>query len=82
MTTESDNVDGVMSTGQRLIYMANQIARNVAAEGPERAAGMVEQHLRHYWDPAMRARIVALAAENPDALEPIAAAAVERIAGR
>ncbi|HMO76413.1 MAG TPA: formate dehydrogenase subunit delta [Sphingopyxis sp.] len=75
-----DEEAGVMSTGERLVYMANQIARNFAAEGAERAAAMTEDHLRHYWDPAMRMRIVRLAGESPDALSPIAAAAVARIA--
>lgn len=71
--------EGVMSTGDRLIYMANQIARNVASEGPERSVQMVADHIVAFWDPAMRQRIVALAGERPDALSPIAAAAVQRI---
>lgn len=72
--------DGVMSTQDRLIYMANQIARNLASEGPEQATAMVTEHIRNFWDPAMRQRIVALASERPGALSPIAAAAVARIA--
>lgn len=75
----SDEGD-IMSTEDRLIHMANQIARNLAAEGPERSVAMVADHLRHYWDPAMRRRIVALAGDRPGALSPIAAAAVDRIA--
>lgn len=75
-----DSDGGVMSTGDRLIYMANQIALNLAAEGGERAAAMTEEHIRMFWDPAMRARIVALAQAAPGSLSPIAAAAVDRIA--
>jgi formate dehydrogenase subunit delta len=75
-----DDEEGVMSTGERLIYMANQIARNLAAEGGERSVEMVADHIRSFWDPAMRRRIVTLAADRPDALSPIAAAAVQRIA--
>jgi formate dehydrogenase subunit delta len=71
---------GVMSTGDRLIYMANQIARNLAAEGSEQAAAMVADHICHFWDPEMRRRILLLAQESPDALSPIAAAAIGRIA--
>jgi len=78
MTVPHDE-DGVMSTGDRLIYMANQIARNLASEGPEQAAAMVADHILRFWDPAMRARIVLLTAERPDALSPIAAAAIARI---
>ncbi|EQA97363.1 formate dehydrogenase subunit delta [Sphingobium wenxiniae] len=72
--------NAVMSTADRLIYMANQIARNVAVMGQDEAAAMVEDHIRSFWDPMMRRQIVALAAERPDALSPIAAAAVGRIA--
>lgn len=75
-----DKEDGVMSTGERLIYMANQIARNLASEGPERSVTMVADHICRFWDPAMRRRIVDLARDQPGALSPIAAAAVQRIA--
>lgn len=69
----------VMSTGERLIYMANQIARNLAAEGQERSVDMVTEHIRSFWDPAMRKRIITLARERPQDLSPIAAAAIARI---
>jgi formate dehydrogenase subunit delta len=71
---------GVMSTGERLVYMANQIARNLAAQGGEDAATMVANHIRAYWDPAMRQRIVQIAEDRPGALTPIAAAAIAQIA--
>lgn len=77
---DAHDEDGVMSTGDRLIYMANQIARNLASEGPDRSTQMVAEHIRSFWDPSMRRRIVELASEHPDALSPIAAAAIERIA--
>jgi formate dehydrogenase subunit delta len=70
---------GVMSTADRLVYMANQIARNLAAEGDERATDMVAEHIRSFWDPAMRRNIIKLARECPEALSPIAFAAVGRI---
>lgn len=72
--------EGVMSTGDRLIYMANQIARNCAAEGDDRAVRTVRDHIRLFWAPAMRTRIMALAQEKPEALSPIAARAVETLA--
>lgn len=76
--TAAGGEEAVMSTGERLIYMANQIARNFEAEGSERAAIRVEEHMRLYWDPHMRARIVELARRSQQ-LSPIAAAAVSRI---
>lgn len=70
----------VMSTEDRLIYMANQIARNLAALGEEEAVAMTAHHIRDFWDPAMKRRIGTLAAARPEALSPIAAAAIGRIA--
>ncbi len=60
----------------KLTYMANQIARNFAAQG-DAAAELTCQHLRDYWDPRMKAAI--LAADRKD-LSPIALAAIERLA--
>ena len=72
--------DGVMSTQDRLIYMANQIARNLAAHGREESIAMLAQHLRKFWDPRMRAQIMALAAARPEDFTPVAAAAVALLA--
>ncbi len=80
MSVDGDQ-PGVMSTGERLVYMANQIARNFAAEGEDRAAAMVADHIQLYWHPRMRARIASLAIEQPGALSPIAARAIARIGG-
>lgn len=51
----------------RLVYMANQIARNLASQG-DTAADLTCQHIRDYWDPRMRAALVAGAREGLDAL--------------
>lgn len=64
-----------LSTDERLIHMANQIARNLASEGAE-AAALTAQHIRDFWDPHMRGRILAMAAEEDHGLSPIAAAAI------
>ena len=62
----------------RLTFMANQIARNFAAQGDEVAAAATAQHLKLFWDPRMKAEIL-----NGDRaeLEPIAKAAVELLGG-
>lgn len=55
---------------QRLIYMANQIARNFAVQGHDAAVAATVAHIARYWAPSMRARIAIL---FPDAdLAPIA----------
>lgn len=63
----------------KLIYMANQIAKNFAAQGEEAAVAATADHIAKFWDPRMRARIRAIAAEG-GALDAIARSAVERLA--
>jgi len=59
-----------------LTYMANQIARNLAAQGDAEAIAATHQHIVDFWDPRMKAAILAA---DPAALVPIAAAAVEQL---
>lgn len=61
---------------ERLRYMAEQIARNLAAQEAEDAAIATAEHIRLYWDPRMKA---ALLADDRAALSPVVAAAVERL---
>jgi formate dehydrogenase subunit delta len=61
----------------QLHYMANQIARNLAAGGDDVAIAATAQHLTDFWDPRMK---VAILASDHAALSPIARAAVERLA--
>jgi len=61
---------------QRLRYMAEQIARNFAAQGETEAIAATAEHIRLYWDPRMKAAILA---DDRSALSPVVAAAVERL---
>ena len=61
----------------RLTSMADQIARNFAIQGEEAAAAATAQHIRDFWDPRMKAAI--LAADRGE-LSPIVRAAVDRLA--
>lgn len=58
----------------RLIYMVNQIARNVATE--EDPAAATAAHIQRYWDPRMKAMIVAYSGNE---LSPNGAAAVAQL---
>ena len=57
--------------------MADQIARNFAAQGDEAAIASTAEHIRLYWDPRMKAAILA---DDRAALSPLVAAAVARLA--
>lgn len=62
---------------ERLTYMANQIARNLAPQGEAQATELTYQHLRDFWDPRMKTAILG---GDRSGLLPIARAAVERLA--
>jgi formate dehydrogenase subunit delta len=62
---------------ERLTYMANQIARNLAMQGEDAAIEATCQHLKDFWDPRMKAAILA---SDRSMLDPIAKAAIARLA--
>ncbi len=43
---------------EKLVYMANQIAKFFAAQGEEAAVAGVADHIKKFWDPRMRAEIL------------------------
>ena len=65
-----------MNSEEKLVYMANQIARNIAPSGAGEAAEAVADHIAHFWDPRMKAGIFA---SDLSGLSPIAKAAVESL---
>ena len=67
-----------MSPDDRLIYMANQIARNFAL-GHEAAADAVADHIMAFWDPRMKSRIKVMLADRRETFSLTAAAAIERL---
>jgi formate dehydrogenase subunit delta len=62
---------------ERLIYMANQIARFFEAQ-PEGAAGAAN-HLKSFWDPQMRTEIIAWRRSGGEGLSRLAGEAVDRL---
>lgn len=67
-----------MSSGTlaKLVMMANQIARNLALEGDPVAA--TADHIAAFWSPRMKDQIIA---HGPGGLDPVAQAAIARLAG-
>lgn len=63
-------------TTEKLVYMANQIARNVSHE-PDPVA-MIADHIHAFWSARMKADVFAVLHEA--AFEPTARAALERLA--
>ncbi len=66
-------------TLDKLIYMANQIAREFGFQQPGQAAEATADHLRKYWDPRMRAMIQAHAQAGGEGLDATSQAAVAQL---
>jgi formate dehydrogenase subunit delta len=60
----------------RLVYMANQIGTFFASQGEASAVDSTADHIRKFWDPRMRARILAHLDAGGDGLAPTVARAV------
>ncbi len=68
-----------VNTLDKLIYMANQIVRNVTHD-PD-PVEMIAQHLKAFWSPRMLAQVFAvLEAPEGGGLDPVAHAALTRLA--
>jgi formate dehydrogenase subunit delta len=68
-------------TLDKLVYMANQIAREFAGQRPRDAVEATWDHLWHFWDPRMRELIVAHLAAGGEGMSDIARAAVAKLSG-
>lgn len=69
----------MMSNEERLVYMVNQIARNFATMGERTAVAATADHIVSFWDPRMKAQIVARHESGDADLTPIAAQAIAHI---
>ncbi len=65
---------------RKLVYMANQIATFFNSSAHDEAVDGIEAHIRKFWDPRMRAKIIAFRTRGGEGLTESAAAAVDRLA--
>jgi formate dehydrogenase subunit delta len=61
----------------KLVMMANQIAKFFATQGDERALPQIADHIEKFWDPRMRREILAHIARGGAGLDPLARSALE-----
>ena len=54
----------------RLIYMANQIGKFFASQGPDRVVAGTAEHIKKVWDPRMRTAIFAYLDADGSRLDP------------
>ena len=67
------------SEPDKLVIMANQIARFFAAQGEARALPQIADHIEKFWDPRMRREISAHLASSGAGLDPLARSAIESL---
>ncbi len=61
---------------ERLVYMANQIGKFFASQGPDQAVAGTADHIRKFWDPRMREEIAAYVAGGGAGLDPLVREAI------
>jgi len=66
----SRSADAPVMAIDRIVLMANQIGDFFAPYPPERRAEGIRNHLRTYWDPRMRAELLALVETGGAGLAP------------
>ena len=63
----------------KLVYMANQIGKFFAGQGPDRAVAGVAEHMAKFWDPRMRAAIIAHLEAGGAGFDPPVHTAIEKL---
>jgi formate dehydrogenase subunit delta len=66
----------------KLTYMANQIGKFFASQRHEQAVEGIADHLAKFWDPSMRAKILAHLEQGGDGLDALVREAVQRLASK
>ncbi len=67
------------STHDKLVYMANQIAKFFHSEGEAVAVAGTADHIARFWDPRMRAQIVAHLKAGGAGLDDVPRKAIEQL---
>jgi len=71
-----------MNSVDKLVYMANQIAKNLAGMTAGRAALATADHIAKFWDPRMRRMIDERYEAGGEGLDPIAYDAIRHLRER
>lgn len=66
----------------KLVYMANQIGKFWVSQGADKAPTAIAEHIRKFWDPRMRERILAHLDNGGAGLDPCVWKAVEQLRGQ
>lgn len=64
---------------EKMVHMANQIATFFKSQPRSDAAEQVAAHISDFWEPRMRAQLLAYIAEGGAGLDPVAIEAARRL---
>ena len=67
------------TTGEKLVYMANQIGDFFKSYPHDQAVKGIKEHIEKFWDPRMKRLILDHLDAGGVGLEPLAAAALRRL---
>jgi formate dehydrogenase subunit delta len=70
------------NSADKLVKMANQIGKFFAAQRHSDAVAGTAEHLKKFWDPRMRAGIIAHLEHGGAGLDPVPLEAVQKLAGK
>jgi len=76
---EADHLPKV-GAGQKPVMMANQIGAFFAGQKGDEAAHGIADHLKKFWDPRMRAALLAHVQSGGEGLQPQVRLAIEQLA--
>ncbi|XWN32751.1 MAG: formate dehydrogenase subunit delta [Devosia sp.] len=68
-----------MTSAERIVMMANQIARNLAVQDSDGAVAGTAEHIKKFWDSRMKAIALAHIADGGEGLTPTALAALQSL---
>ncbi len=68
-----------MQQHDKLVMMANQIAKAFSTQGEARAVPQIAKHIEDFWDPRMRRGIMEHLASGGAGLDPLALAALKKL---
>lgn len=63
----------------KLVMMANQIAKFFETQGEARAVPQIASHIQKFWDPRMRKGIALHVAQGGAGLDPLALEAIKQL---
>ena len=70
----------MMNTGQKLVYMANQIGDFYKSYPQGQAVKGISEHIKKFWDPRMLKQIYKIARQPENGLKPYTLEAIQILA--